>query len=185
MWDQLQNQLNDESVKEFIKCWNGDPKTLALISKGINIVYRFTVDGERFYLRVSHKKLRALSELEAAIAFQQHLFEVGVPVCQPVASRNAQLIEWVDQENDVFSAHVCKEVPGDIITFDGSDSALYEKWGACLAEFHTASIQYQFNQDQHHYGQWEDDIAELESYLKNEPKIIKDTGIFYCVSKKS
>lgn len=165
MWDNLLKKLKQDTVNQAIQCWHGNLNSLTLISEGINTVYQFKTKDETFYLRVTHEKLRPYVALEAAISFQEHLFQSGIPVCEPVLSINQSYIEKIMQGSDAFLMHVCKEVPGAPMHVDYKSSNLYHHWGACLARFHKASKAFQ---PKHAYGKWENDIEELKGYLNKE-----------------
>jgi len=103
------------------------------VSEGINLVYRFILNNQKYYLRLTHAKLRSTLELQAAISYQQHLFEHDVSICQPMLSQKGLWFESVWQGEDEFLAHVCKEVPGQPINFNYS-SGLYKSWGIVLGK---------------------------------------------------
>lgn len=86
MWDSLLNALRLDTVKEMLPLWNGDRPSLKLVSQGINAVYEFQSQSRVLYLRITHERLRKLSELEAALSFQGHLSCSSVPVCKLVKS---------------------------------------------------------------------------------------------------
>lgn len=169
MWDNLLKRLQQSTVNQAIHCWDGYQSSLTLISEGINTVYRFKTKIDTLYLRITHEKLRPYCELEAAISFQEHLYQSGIPVCEPVLSINQSYIEKIMQGSDAFLMHVCKQVPGVSMNFDYKASNLYYYWGTCLARFHNASKTFE---PKHAYGRWENDIDALKSYLNKESDVI-------------
>lgn len=172
MWDTLLKNINEETLNSSVELWGGEPDSILLISLGINAVYRFKFKAKYFYLRLTHEKLRPINELESAIAFQDYLFKSKVPICQPVLSIRNNVIEEIQQGDDVFLAHVCHEVPGGHMNFDFESQQLYEDWGRVLAELHQASMKY--DPENHQYGQWENDIDELQGYVKTEPQEMRE-----------
>lgn len=171
MWDHILKQLNHNIVPhKAISLWSGDKDSLQLVSEGINIVYRFEKNNEIYYLRLTHEKLRSEDELHAAIAFCKYLFDKNVSVCEPIQSISNYWIEIINDNNENYLAHVCREVRGLEINFD-KDSQLYFNWGKALAQFHQASSQYQ--PGQHQYTSWKSSLDELSEYIKKENGVVQ------------
>ncbi len=172
MWNDALKRIDPiNTPKQAIERWSGDSSTISLISNGINLVYRFKKDSTNYYLRMTHADLRPKKELLAAISYQRHLFDNDVPVCEALISSNGLWAEEIIQDDEIFLAHVCREVPGKPITFDFNNHKLYENWGACLAKLHKAAQSY--NPKQHRYTNWEESLTELKGYSKNESKEVQ------------
>ncbi|GGI75850.1 phosphotransferase enzyme family protein [Legionella impletisoli] len=166
MWNEVLKRINNATPKQAVDRWGGDLQTIKLISEGINLVYRFEKKGGGYYLRVTHTALRQEKALLSAICYQQHLFKNDAPVCEPVRSNNDAWIEQIKQGNNIFIAHVCKEVPGQPIHFNYENDKLYRRWGMALGKLHKAAKSYKPKVDR--YTSWDKSIAELENYAKNE-----------------
>jgi len=172
MWNDVLKKIDPiNTPKQAIERWSGESSTLALVSNGINLVYRFQKDNKNYYLRMTHATLRPEKELLAAINYQRHLFDNDVPVCEALISSNGLWAEQIIQGSEIFLAHVCREVPGKPITFDFNDSVLYENWGKCLAQLHKAAKNY--HPKYHCYTNWEKSLSELKVYSKNESKEVQ------------
>lgn len=178
MWNEILKRIASETPRNALKKWKGSVKSLHLVSDGINLVYRFEQNGQGYYLRITHAKLRSEDELQAAIAYQRHLFNHGVAVCEPILSVNHLWIEKIPQNNDLFLAHVCREVPGNPIHFNYPDLMLYQNWGKTLGQLHRAAMSYQ--PGKHIYTSWEKSLEELHDYAQHEPE-----GIQACLSDVS
>ena len=93
MWDKTLKQIDQENTpKTAVKLWGGEQDSITLVSEGINLVYRFKKENQTFYLRLTHAKLRPVSELKATLYFQKHLVNKKVSVCKPISSLNNKLI---------------------------------------------------------------------------------------------
>ncbi|MCX7114494.1 MAG: phosphotransferase [Gammaproteobacteria bacterium] len=149
-----------------MKAWDGVIDSIHLVSEGINLVYRFERQGLGYYLRMTHAKLRGEVELLAAIAYQRHLFEHAVPVCEPITSRNSLWVEHIQQGSELFLAHVCREVPGEPICFDSLDLVPYQNWGRALGQLHHAAMSY--DPGAHAYTSWDQSLEELHEYAQHE-----------------
>lgn len=165
MWNEVLHHFHIEQAHEAIKRFGGDSKTLCLISRGINLVYRFESQKQGYFLRVTHEKLRNHFALSAAIAYLRYLFEAGVLVCEPILSQKGNWIEPIYQGQEIFFAHVCREVPGQEMHFNSRDLSLYHRWGASLGCLHKAALNCQAGKYQ--YTSWQHSLDELERSTNN------------------
>lgn len=181
MWNDVLKKIDaDQTPYLLIERWSVNPQNIKLVSEGVNLVYRFEDSGQSFYARITHAALRSESELEAALAYQCHLFNHNVAVCEPLPSLNQLWIESFAQEENLFLAHVCREVLGQPIHFDYAP-ALYHHWGKCLGQLHRAAKSFQ---SMHHtYTSWNQSLDELHDYAPNESEalqtVLNDITQFY------
>lgn len=174
MWDQtLQRIKQDQTPLLAARRWSDDIDTVHLVNKGVNLVYYFEHKSQRFYLRITHQELRPKKQLLAAILYQHHLFQCQVAICEPVQSNRGEWIESIQQEDDYFLAHVCKEVPGQPIHFMYDDNHLYQTWGKTLGSLHKATQSYDTNNFE--YAHWKKSIREMHQYAKNEEDSVQKT----------
>ncbi len=172
MWNETLKKLDHQHIPQLAaQRWGQKVQNIRLINEGINIVYSYELKNQTYYLRLTHAKLRSPIELEAALAYQRHLFEHHAPVCEPISSLNGLWFESVWQNDEEFLAHVCKEVPGEPITFD-YPFLLYKTWGESLGKLHAAAASYDFSQYQ--YATWSKSIEEMEGYLTHESAEIQE-----------
>ncbi|MBN9231884.1 MAG: hypothetical protein BGO90_12445 [Legionella sp. 40-6] len=188
MWNDVLKKIDAiNTPKQAVARWSGDSDSVILVSDGINLVYRFQRGSEKYYLRITHISLRAEKELLAAISYQHHLFIKDVPVCEPVLSVNNLWSEQIFQGKEIFLAHVCREVPGEPITFAHKDNKLYEKWGETLGQLHKAAQTYE--PKQHRYTDWQQSLDELTGYAQNESQelqsILGEINQYYKVRSSS
>jgi Ser/Thr protein kinase RdoA (MazF antagonist) len=166
MWNEVLKKIDPVNTpRHAVERWSGDADSVILVSDGINLVYQFHRGYEKYYLRMTHAHLRDENELLAAIRYQCHLFDNEVPVCEPLLSKSGNWSETILQGKEVFLAHVCREVPGEPITFN-YDSGLYQKWGQVLGKFHKAAQTYQ--PENHRYTSWKHSLDELGGFAPNE-----------------
>lgn len=172
IWESTLKKLTDKTALIAASKWTAKPVNLKLVNNQINCVYRFESEGKGYYLRLTHEKIRPLKDLLAAIDFQHHLFQHEAPVCEAILSNNGLCVEIVEQEQLSFLAHVCREVPGDIMHFEHHDKHPYHQWGRSLALLHQASQGYQ--PKTHHFNTWQDLWQETWGYAKQEGDNIQD-----------
>lgn len=174
MWNEKLNNIDQHKTPILAaSLWCKNVNKVKLVSKGINLVYSFMKVDCKYYLRLTHADLRLKKELEAAIAYQKHLFEHEAPICKPIKSLNNLWFESIWQGEEEFIAHVCKEVPGQPITFEYNNLNLYATWGVALGKLHKAALLY--NCKKYNYTSWEESITEMEGYAKNEENAVKDS----------
>lgn len=174
MWNEVLKSIdNTKTPKNGVTRWDGTADSICLVNEGINLVYRFEQGGQGNYLRLTHAKLRSESELQAAIAYQRHLFEHGVPVCEPILSLNGLWVEPIEQGSELFLAHVCKEVSGKPMHFNHTNLELYKHWGIALGSLHRAALYYK--PGKHSYTSWENSLEELHGYAQHESQALQDT----------
>ncbi|AHE68095.1 phosphotransferase enzyme family protein [Legionella oakridgensis] len=172
MWNEILNRLDENKTPAAAaSLWDADQNSLQKINHGINLVYRFKRHQQGYYLRLTHETLRSVAELNAALAYLNHLFVANVPVCEPIPSQRGAWIEKIQQEQDCFLAQVCREVPGKAIDFDSKNLVLYRRWGEVLAQLHQAASYY--HPKAHCYTSWQDSLQELEAYIDKESLVIQ------------
>lgn len=89
IWNEILKRMDkSKTLEDAVKLWGGSLNSLCLVNEGINLVYRFEQNGKGYYLRLTHESLRNKHELQAAIAYQHHLFTHDVPICAPIQSVN-------------------------------------------------------------------------------------------------
>lgn len=173
MWNDVLKKIDaDNTPQALIKRWFNDAQRIQLVSEGVNLVYRFEQAGRGHYIRLTHALLRSEVELQAALAYQRHLFKHTVLVCEPLISSNQLWVESCQQGDELFLAHVCREVPGTPVHFDYKDMALYKHWGKVLGQLHRAAQSY--NQGKHEYTSWDSSLDELHEYSPNESQVLQD-----------
>ena len=171
-WEKTLKNITDKTALDAASLWVDKPMNLVLINNQINCVYRFEAINQGYYLRITHEDIRSPRELHAAIDFQQHLYLNEAPICPAIVSKRTQIIETVKQGDLDFLAHVCSEVPGQVMNFDLTEKDAYVAWGKALARLHQASQIYE--PKEHHFLTWKDLWNETGGYVKNEDKCIQD-----------
>lgn len=174
MWDQVLKRIDIHKTPLIAaQRWGKQVNTVHLVNEGVNLVYYFEHQKHRYYLRITHSTLRPEKKLLAAILYQNHLFQHQVPICEPICSENGEWIEAIQQGEDCFLAHVCKEVPGKPIDFERQDNLLYRRWGKTLGQLHLAALHYSIGDFK--YASWEASLDELNGYIEREKKAVQTT----------
>ncbi len=70
-WNDTLFKIEDKNIYTLAQSWNAEENSLCLISKGINIIYKFRANNTNEYLRITHQNIRNYSALESALKFQK------------------------------------------------------------------------------------------------------------------
>jgi Ser/Thr protein kinase RdoA (MazF antagonist) len=140
--DVLADLDHGTTVPEAVAQWGGQPASIRLVSEGVNIVFRFELDGEGRFLRFAHDCLIAKHRVEAAVDFLSHVAREGAPVCQPVASHAGRLVEVMPNDRGNWLATVTAEAPGHVLGSESREPAACEAWGRSLGLLHQAAETY-------------------------------------------
>lgn len=174
MWDQVLKRIDANKTPLLAaQRWEKPIDKIHRVNEGVNLVYYFENQNQRYYLRITHRDLRPETQLLAAILYQDHLFQHGVAICEPVRSCNNEWIEIIRQGEDCFLAHVCKEVPGKPIDFGYPSDALYKRWGRTLGQLHQSALHYSIGDFE--YATWSKSLDEMYDYIEREDKSAQAT----------
>ena len=171
VWEKTLKKITDKTAYEAASLWVDKPINLILVNNQINCVYRFENETQGYYLRVTHEDIRSPQELLAAIDFQRHLAINKASVCEPIVSKMGRFLESVQQDGLNFLAHVCLEVPGQVMDFEHTEKNAYLAWGQSLALLHRASQTYE--PKEHRFLTLRDLWDETSEYVKKEGQDIQ------------
>lgn len=173
MWDMMLKKIDHELLPQLAgSLWDADLQSIKLINSDMSLVYKFKSHSKCYYLRVTHPVIRSQSELNAAIAYQRHLFDYGAPICEPVKSCNGNYIEEVIHHDDTYLVHVNEEIGGEFIHLNHKDKNPYIAWGKSLAHLHRAAKSYHPDHN-HRFLDWRDLWEEVGRNIHNEDDVIK------------
>ncbi len=92
--------------------WSADADSLAHVSDGASFTYRFTTASAGRYLRLVPPGWQGRPELEAELAFIDHLGANGIPAAAAVPAASGARIETMPSAIGELLAVVFDEVPG-------------------------------------------------------------------------
>ncbi|MEB3702339.1 Homoserine kinase [Candidatus Bealeia paramacronuclearis] len=183
MWNAPLQRLDQRQIPSFLqKTYGADLESVKLISNGINLVFRFEKEGRGYYLKLTHEALRPQTALQEAILFHQFLFENTLPVPEIVFSQNGKTIEVLSQNEDVFLAHVMKEVLGESIApldkIGNLTPEVLKNWGRTLAQFHKIAQGYakapMFKRGNDIFEEFDGYVSQENSALQHEYNDVKN-----------
>ena len=152
-WIQVLRRLEATPVPRVAaERWGADPGSVQPVSVGANAIYRFAHRGGTGFLRIIHPRGRGRAELEANLAYLNHLYREGAPVNEPLRSRSGAWIEAVEHDAERWLATAVGAVPGEPVTHRCTDPTVYRAWGAAMARLHVAAETFRPTSTGSYYG---------------------------------
>src|SRR4051812_24643662 len=103
---------------EVASLWRHDPGSVQFFRSSANFVYRVRRDGATYFLRFTPESERRRADIESDIALLRWLDDAGLPVVQPVSSRDGLYVESIASEWGVLHAVVFAALAGDQFDID-------------------------------------------------------------------
>lgn len=180
-WGEILGLLaHNVTVPEAVRRWGGNPGSVALVSEGVNVVFRFEAGEVPCYLRFTHDSLISERRVASAVDFLRHLSSGGAPVCEPVASQSGKFVEVMEHDGSNWIATATREVAGASLGLDRTDLDIYEAWGRSLGETHRVAETYVPGPEcefQHWRDIWErtrDEIHPQDALAQKERQLLND-----------
>ena len=154
--------------------WNLEPENLELKSDVAHQVWRFEAKGEVFFTRLSKPEIFGERIWGSAAKFLRHAFDSGVAVCEILESRDANLIESLEIDDELRLVQVLRGVPGVELTVELLENPdVLRAWGESLGRLHTSTktlnLQHlEFSQIGVFWANVKSNIPEDANWLRNE-----------------
>lgn len=145
-------------VLEFIdQNWGLGIGPLEFVWDRYNLIFKW-MGGEAYYIKVTDQKSRAFEEVEASVAYQNHIFGKGARICEPIAAEDGSLAKAISLTDREGTLSISRQVSGQPISLTTTESREYESWGSALALLHQAArsfdvsdLSFEFNTEE---GEW-------------------------------
>ena len=160
-----------ETLQSF---WNLEPQNSELMSDRAHRVWRFEARGEVFFARLSKPEVFGDRIWSSAAVFLRHAFDSGVPVCEILYSRDANLVESLEVDGELRLVQVLRGVPGVELTVELLENPdVLRAWGESLGRLHartkTLNLQdLEFSQIRVFWANVKSSIPEGANWLRNE-----------------
>lgn len=141
-----------------------------LLRASANFIAIVESKGLTYYLRFNHDTERTIHHVKNELAYIQRLILNGVNANKPVPSIDGNLFESIDTDLGVFNAVLFTEMKGDHIESDDLDLKGFSKWGASLAEIHTASQGFELNGA----SEWSDQLNLLTKLVPENEVLLSE-----------
>ena len=117
-------------------------KELVLLSDEENYIYEYSLDGEKFILRLTHNTLRTDENVIAEIDWLLYLRHSGMRIYQPILSIAKNFIEKVYSEGTYFTVVSFVKVPGNWPIKKITDQNFITHIGSTIGKFHSLTKKY-------------------------------------------
>ena len=160
-----------ETLQSF---WNLEPQNSELMSDRAHSVWRFEARGEVFFARLSKPEVFGDRIWSSAAVFLRHAFDSGVPVCEILYSRDANLVKSLEVDGELRLVQVLRGVPGVELTNELLENPdVLRAWGESLGRLHastkTLNLQHlEFSQIRVFWANVKSNIPEDANWLRNE-----------------
>jgi Ser/Thr protein kinase RdoA (MazF antagonist) len=138
--DVVESGALPNAAREAVRRWGG--ADLVYGRSSANFIFRFSDGDQTRYLRLTPAAERSRAEVEAELAFIQHVGDAGLAVALPLPSRVGALIEEIERSAEIeggFHAVVFVGLDGREYELDDLDGPHCREWGRTLARLHDAS----------------------------------------------
>lgn len=176
MEKQIHSIFNDEILKKAALPYEMDEGSLKKIGGFENYVYGYTKGEKEFILRITHSSHRTDGMMRSELHWVNYLSLNGAAVCCPVPSKNGQLVERVEADDDYFLTSAFQRAPGSHIKAEDKTDALYEEWGRCIGMLHRLTKDYVPDKNYPRRQSWYEDpiFYKAKEYLPAEDAWIAD-----------
>jgi Ser/Thr protein kinase RdoA (MazF antagonist) len=125
-------------AEQILARWRHEPGSARFFRSSANFVYTFRDGDERRFLRFADAGERRREVVEAEVALLRWLAPQGVPVAEPLPSRDGSFVETVRTRLGTFHAVVFTALEGDQSDIDELDAPRFRRWGAALGSLHAS-----------------------------------------------
>lgn len=155
--------------------WRGDLSSLALRKSHSRLVYRFERGEEGCFLKFAYgvqATPEAVAKCAADIDFVAFLAARGVPVNEPIASRNGKYLETSEWAGQPVRVSVTREAIGETVGSQCTDPSVFRACGAALARLHVAAEHYTAPVPEH-VRSWEDEWQQTDSWIPLDEPVLR------------
>ena len=108
----IKDLLSKEILENSILNWNGNFDNLKLIGDVENFVYEYKYEYKNFILRITHSSHRKKEDILAELEWINYLHKNNINVCNPIFSKNNNLLEIINIKNSYFIVCVFEKAKG-------------------------------------------------------------------------
>lgn len=173
MEQKIKNRFSINKLNEICILYGIDNEKIEELKGFENFVYEYSMNGEKFILRVAHSFRRSLQMIAAEVDWINFLAEGGAAVSTSIDSVNGNLVEIVsDGEDGYFLATAfIKASGGRIFGTDQWNSSFFQNYGREIGKLHSLSKSYPLPDLELKRYEWDDKIMiDLKLWLPDSDK---------------
>lgn len=154
-------------VQRAVERWRGE--ALVYVRSSANHIFRFTRDGQPYYLRLAHEQERNRPYIQAELDFVRHCADVGLVVARPVLSEAGMYVEEINSPEGRYYGVAFEGLQGTQYESDDLNETRYRAWGKALADLHLASTTFPAHPVR---ATWQEEIHALLKTVPQEEKVL-------------
>lgn len=169
MEQRIKELMNDQNLANAAKSFGIDLSDLKYIGGFQNFVYEYVKNGKAYILRITHSSHRCSDGVSGELEWVDYLYNNGVSVSKPIASKMNRLVEMIELENSYFMVTSFEKASGKKIFYPEcmNNDSLSEMCGEITGQIHELSRRYVPSRKEFVRHDWTEN-----SYLKDMKKFI-------------
>lgn len=157
MEEKIRSRYTPEILADISARFGVLPDQLETLDGFESYIYRFSRQGRRYILRISHSSRRSEAWIRGEVDWINYLVKGGASASQVILSRRGSLVERVeDGHGEAFLGTVFEHAPGQPPWEYGWSDALYQTLGKTIGRMHALSRVYLPKDSQAFRPQWDD-----------------------------
>jgi Ser/Thr protein kinase RdoA (MazF antagonist) len=132
--DQMEPGAVPNLAAQAAQRWEG--RASVYVRSSANHIFRFERDAQPAYLRLTPASQRSMPQLEAELAFVQHVGRGGLAVAEPLPSTSGHLIESLEAAGHRYYAVAFAGLRGEHLEVDDLDEPQARVGGGAGAPAH-------------------------------------------------
>lgn len=168
MEQKIKNRFSINKLNEICILYGIDNEKIEELKGFENFVYEYSMNGEKFILRVAHSFRRSLQMIAAEVDWINFLAEGGATVSKAINSKKGNLVEKVSDGEDVcFLATAFVKASGGIVFGTNRwNPSFFKNYGREIGKLHSLSKSYPTPDSDNKRYEWDDKaMIDLESWL--------------------
>jgi Ser/Thr protein kinase RdoA (MazF antagonist) len=154
------------------------PATLQLLGGLDGVAYSYMRDGAAYVLKFTPVPAENIPTVRARLDFVNYLSANGAHVARPIASKQGELVETLDEGGKMWAITASEYAPGEHATHPGQfGDELFQKWGQTVGQMHRLTKGYDavrqwptgligdWKDEMKSFAAWCDDDAVREKWL--------------------
>ncbi|MEK3779271.1 phosphotransferase enzyme family protein [Paenibacillus sp. FSL R5-0810] len=169
MEQHIKELMNEHILEDAAKFFGIDLSDLKYIGGFQNFVYEYPKKDKLYILRITHSSHRHSNHVCGEIEWVQYLYNNGVSVSKPIASKADRYVEVLELDNSYFIITSFEKAPGKKIFYPEcmNNDPLSEMCGELTGQIHKLSRTYVPSRKEFMRHDWTEN-----SYLKDIKKYI-------------
>lgn len=164
-------QVNDIVLEKGAFLFQMEPSALRSLGGSDGAVYEHSSETHPSILKFVPTKPERIQIAREKWEFVDYLAHHGVSVCQPVLSRNGQLLEVVQDGEATWLVSSTVKAAGEHVNWENVGEhadAIFEEWGRVMGQMHALTQAYTGGQ---HIEGWREECQSFSRWSSDEPAI--------------